>query len=170
MYSVMQKSECVVLARTPAYERDVWVDLFTHSFGRHRIIAKGAKDVKSKFSAMLLPGACGEVVWVKGPQNSILVHAATQPFITNERTHAELTQAQHMLDFVWRMTGEGEQDPELFMSLVEALHGRTPAHNPLDFFVTALGILGWAYEGEKSSGHLGKFVEFHTGQHLPYLV
>jgi recombinational DNA repair protein (RecF pathway) len=164
MPAAVQTSTAIILSRRNSGERDIFIDAYTKDFGYVRLLARGAKDIKSKFSSQLLEGAVGEICWTKGKRYDILVNADTRYVFVMD--FENLQNVRLSLDFLCRMTKIGEKDERIFAATFAFL--QTP-YNWLDFIINILSLLGWSYSGTHNKTELGKFVGFHTGEVVPYL-
>ena len=143
MIGVMHSANAVILARYDAGERDVLVVMYSAAYGKKYLLARGAKDSKSKQSSSLLPGAVGTLWWTEGKNGrSILTNAATVPAFIPGISFSGLYGLQCFLDFIVRVTKENEHDDGLYNVIINTLDNvrKTGSIHIPDAFARALRV------------------------------
>lgn len=118
------RSEGIVLRRRDFRETSRTVVAFTRDAGKVQLLAKGARDAKSKFGAALEPLTRAEFVFYWRENKELFTLAEATPtwrprHLTDNPT--SLTFALAMAEATDKMTGEGDIDAALYGELARAL-------------------------------------------------
>lgn len=145
-------TEAVVLRARKFRDTSKIVVLYTREFGKLSVVAKGARDRKSKFGASLEPMSHVSVVFYKKEQRDL--HLLSKCELVQSLRHVgddmdRMAAAMGIIELVEAVAHDEERNEPLFALLVqslEAVNGATKnAQNALYFFEMRLSeILGFA--------------------------
>ena len=118
------RTEAVVVKSMKYRETSKIVTLYTNSFGKVSVVAKGARDMKSKFGAALEPMTHISVVFYKKPHREL--HLLSQADILEEfrRVHGEyepMNAGYAVVDLLNSVMHGEEEHPAVFQLLLETL-------------------------------------------------
>jgi DNA repair protein RecO (recombination protein O) len=124
----LYSTQAVVLRRTNFGEADRLLTLYTPDHGKLRAIAKGIRRPSSRKAGHLEPFTHCRVLIARGRNLDIVTQAeAIELHLALRQDLERLAQAYYLVELVDRFAPEGEENPPLFMLLLEALEelGRT---------------------------------------------
>lgn len=145
-------TEAVVLRARKFSDTSKIVVLYTKEFGKLSVIAKGARDRRSKFGSSLEPMSCVSAVFYKKEHREL--HLLSKCELVRTLQHVgdridRMATAIGIIELVEAVAHDEERNEPLFALLVqslEAVNGATKnAQNALYYFEMRLsGILGFA--------------------------
>lgn len=118
------KTEALVLKYSDYKDKSKLVTLFTLSHGKLRCIAKGVRDIKSKWGGVLQSMAYVNVIfYFKENRTLHLLTSAeyVRIFKNIYDDHEKLKIGFRMLELIDKTTMESHENPELFNILIESL-------------------------------------------------
>jgi len=155
------RTEAIVLRGIKLGESSKIVTLYTQSYGKIKVIAKGVRRPKSKFGASLEPITHSLVIFYRKEGRDL--HTLSEgdlltPFTRLKGEFSRLTYASAVCELTDRLMVGEEPNRPLFRTLLGALHGieEAPPEDAEKFL--------WRYE-LALSGFLGYRPEFNTCVH-----
>ena len=146
----LKKTEAIVLKSQRQGETSKILTLYTRSFGKLTVIAKGARSMRSKFGGSLEPLNYISIVFYEKETREIqlLSQADIVEFFADIKLSVEKTAlAMAVCELVNNLTIGIEPNPSLFKLHLEALKAMNQNENPMNvlraFQVKLLNILGF---------------------------
>ncbi|MEP7236074.1 MAG: DNA repair protein RecO [Ignavibacteriota bacterium] len=121
---MLVSSEAVVLRSRKQGDTSKIVALYTNAYGLIDVIAKGAREMKSKFGSALEPFTCSKVTFYKkaGKELYLLSGAETVlPFRNLQSDLDHIEAATDVIELLLRSQHHEESHPELFSLVKETL-------------------------------------------------
>jgi DNA repair protein RecO (recombination protein O) len=121
---MITKTEAVVLKSMNYRDSSKIVTFYTRGFGKVKCIAKGARQMKSKFGAGLEPITNVSLVLYKKEHRELQLVSQCDAIKTYKSTHSELERmvvALSVLELVNQLVHEEEGNEALYLLLVETL-------------------------------------------------
>ena len=146
------RTEAIVLRAMEYRETSQIVTLFTREKGKMAVLAKGARLLKSRFGSSLQPMSYTQVVFYHKPTRGLQTlseSAHVLPFHHISQDLEKISIGLRIVELVYALMEEDEQNPQVFNLLVEVLRrldqAETHAVNLLPYFQMRLGsVLGFA--------------------------
>ena len=151
-YPMIIRTEAIVLRVMKYRETSQIVTLFTREKGKMAVMAKGARLLKSRFGSSLQPMSYTQVVFYHKPTRGIQTlseSAHVQFFHGISRNLEKISIGLRIVELIYALMPEEEQNPQVFNLLVEVLgrldEAEAHAINLLPYFQMRLGtVLGFA--------------------------
>jgi DNA repair protein RecO (recombination protein O) len=116
------RTEALVIRHTNFGEADRILTLYSREKGKIRVVAKGARKLKSRKAGHLEPFTRVQLQLAKGRDLPIVTQAETIEAYLNIRNSLEITaQAAYVLEILDRFTFDEEENRELYRMAYEAL-------------------------------------------------
>jgi DNA repair protein RecO (recombination protein O) len=122
---MITKTEAVVLKSMNFRDSSKIVTFYTRRYGKVKGIAKGARQMKSKFGASLQPITKVSLVLYKKEHRDLQLISECDAIKTYKSTHSELERmavALSILELVNQLSHEEEDNDKLYLLLVETLN------------------------------------------------
>lgn len=174
------RTEAVVLRSMKYSETSRIVTLFTREKGKISVLAKGARQTKSRFGSSLQPMSYTQVVFYykasRGLQ-TLTESSHVVPFHHIARDLARISTGLRVVELVNAVMQQEEQNPLVFNLLLQVLHrlDAAPEHaeNLLPYFQLKLSaVLGFAPSIDREDvlrlSESGGLLLLDTGEILPY--
>lgn len=128
----------VILRRYPLGEKDKLCVMLTHSHGKLRISARGARQSSSKFAGVTEPMVLLDAQLHQGATFHVLGQAETVETFPQIKTDISLISfAMFLLELVDRLTDDEDPSPELYELLVRTLYLLSPSNDPASLVLAA---------------------------------
>lgn len=121
---MITKTDAIVLKSTRYRDTSKIVTLYSFRFGRIKGIAKGARDVKSKFGAALEPMTLVSVVLYKKEHRDLQLISQCDIVRQFKRIHTDMDRmavALSILEIVQQVTRDEEENVPLYSLIVDTL-------------------------------------------------
>lgn len=182
--STIEKTEAVVLKSIPFRESSKIVTFYTRRFGRLSAMVKGARRSPGRFGSSLEPMSHDVIVVYKKEGREIQTLSQcdlVRPFRRLSEDLESMSAGMSMIELVWMVTREEEENPALFSLLTESLSAANDAtKNALTVFywyeVRLAALLGFQPAFDRCAG-CGKalapedetrgLIRFHLGRGGP---
>lgn len=118
------KTEAIVLKYSDYRDKSKLVTLFTRTHGKIRCIAKGVRDIKSKWGGVLQSMAYVNVIFYYKENRTLHLLSSAEyvgVFKSIYDDHEKIKIGFRMLELIDKTTMEGHENPELFKILLESL-------------------------------------------------
>jgi DNA repair protein RecO (recombination protein O) len=122
---MITKTEAVVLKSMNFRDSSKIVTFYTRRYGKVKGIAKGARQMKSKFGAALQPITKVSLVLYKKEHRDLQLISECDAIKTYKSTHSELERmavALSVLELVNQLSHEEEENDKLYLLLVDTLN------------------------------------------------
>jgi DNA repair protein RecO (recombination protein O) len=147
----LQKTEAIVLKSQKQGETSKILTLYTRAFGKLKMIAKGARSIRSRFGASLEPSSYISIVFYEKENRELQFLSQAEIIETFPKILKNLertTLAMAVCELVNRLEIGTSRNPTLFRLIVETLRGiDSAAEKPINclwaFQVKICGILGF---------------------------
>jgi DNA repair protein RecO (recombination protein O) len=144
------KTEAIVLKHIPFAEADYLLTLYTPNFGKLRVVAKGARRVKSKLGGHLEPLMRTSFLITRGQNLDTVNQAEVMEGLRTVREDLHrLSQALYMVELVDAITPDEQSNYPMYRLLLDTLHSLAGDATPslLPFFqLRLLGHTGFMPE------------------------
>ncbi|MFW5972560.1 MAG: DNA repair protein RecO [Bacteroidota bacterium] len=173
------RSDAIVLKSIPYGETSLIVTLFTRTYGKTTVIAKGARVPGSRFGASLQMLSYSQVVFYHKAGRGVHTlseSSIAEPLLKLHRDMRHLGVAVRSVELVASLLHEEEENPLLFNLLVQVLHYlneplRFP-ENVLSYFqLRTAGALGFAPRIDREAvvavGEEGARISLASGAIVP---
>jgi DNA repair protein RecO (recombination protein O) len=118
----LYRSEAIVLRRQDFGEADRLLTLFTPSYGKIRVIAKGARKPQSRKAGHIESFMRTKMLFARGRNLDLVTQAElVEPYRPLREDLVRVTYASHAVELLDRFTAENDAHPELYYLLSEAL-------------------------------------------------
>jgi DNA repair protein RecO (recombination protein O) len=120
----LQTTEAIVIGGHVLGEADRIVSFFTRRFGKVRVVAKGARRLRSRFVGVLEPFTLGQLVFFERPNRTL--HAINEFSVIDSLAPLKsdldrLGRAAYLVELGGAAVEEAEPNEEIFLLLREAL-------------------------------------------------
>jgi len=168
------KTEAIVLRDYDLGEQDKIVVFYSRNYGKIKIVTKGARRIKSKFSSAIQPPSYDMLVVYKsqrGDLDTLSECKIKHPFIKIRKSLVRFAYSSYLAELIIKLTEDGEPAPVLFYLLLKSLFllERVPEQNlnllSRGFELKLLDILGYRPCLEKCV-NCGKRIKFIKSLHL----
>jgi recombinational DNA repair protein (RecF pathway) len=126
-------TDSIVLRARKQGETSKIVTLYTLDYGKLNVIAKGAREVKSKFGGALeMFARTSAVFYKKEKQDGLYLLSKADTIQSNAKILQSLDRmetATAIVELVLRSMHDEEANPEIFALLADTLHAIAEAHN-----------------------------------------
>lgn len=156
--------EGIVLGRRNFGEADRILSIYTHSFGRVALIAKGIRRPKSKKRGHLEIFSRVKFQAITGHGLDIMIEVEIVNDYKNIRLSLKrVSLAYYFMEVIGKITHEGEPNPELFNLLLHFLQNLNLTNNlkklRMDFILKLLTLMGYWPEGKEMNDADGALEE-----------
>jgi len=118
------KTEAVVLREYDLGEQDKIVVFYTRKYGRIRVVAKGARKIKSRFAPGIQLPSYDEIIVHKGRENSLDILSECKikcPFIKIRSSLVKFACSSYLAELITRFVEDEQSCPVLFHLLLRSL-------------------------------------------------
>jgi len=118
------KTEAVVLREYDLGEQDKIVVFYTRKYGRIRVVAKGARKIKSRFAPGIQLPCYDEIIVHKGRENSLDILSECKikcPFIKIRSSLVKFACSSYLAELITRFVEDEQSCPVLFHLLLRSL-------------------------------------------------
>jgi len=118
-----RKTQAIVLSRQDYRENDSLVGFYTLDYGKMYLIARGSKKLKSKLAGHLEPFNFVDLMIISGKSRDYVGSAILrEPFLTLKNDLNSLYYAGQGVNWLNRLSEEGEPDQEIFSLIIGYLN------------------------------------------------
>lgn len=148
--------EGLVLKNKPYKENDMLVWIYTKTYGKMALIARGVKKMKSKNAPACQTISLGEYLFVPRKGLSTLIKGSVIDYFTCIKEDIELeAYASYFIEYVYKYVLDNDPDEECYNNLLLALKYLNSGYDPrlvyLLFNAYILKMTGCALEVEQCS-------------------
>lgn len=143
--------------------------VLTSREGKRIFVARGVKNIRSKQSSSLQPGAAGYIWWTRGKKNDIIVSAETVAPLSAQVRQESVYALRVIAAFVAQASALQVPEPRVFNALLDVIK-QTRQGKPLNVLVhvrSLLSLLGWS--APQDTTDIASFIEQHLNIPADYV-